>query len=90
MLANSDFFCFSSPPLFRQRAVAQSGSVLAWGARGRGFESRQPDHYFFSLFYKIYSGFSARLQSVKWGKMRGSMKKTLFYKVSWVHVLNFL
>lgn len=44
MLANSDFFCFSSRPLFRQRAVAQSGSVLAWGARGRGFESRQPDH----------------------------------------------
>jgi len=30
------------------------------------------------------------LQSVKWGKMRGSMKKTLFYKVSWVHMLNFL
>ena len=27
------------------RAVAQSGSALAWGARGRGFESRQPDHY---------------------------------------------
>ncbi len=26
------------------RAVAQLGSALAWGARGRGFESRQPDH----------------------------------------------
>ena len=25
------------------RAVAQSGSALAWGARGRGFESRLPD-----------------------------------------------
>jgi hypothetical protein len=29
-----------------KRAVAQSGSALAWGARGRGFESRQPDHIF--------------------------------------------
>ncbi len=28
----------------RQRAVAQSGSALHWGCRGRGFESRQPDH----------------------------------------------
>ena len=27
----------------RHRAVAQSGSALAWGARGRGFESRLPD-----------------------------------------------
>ena len=27
-----------------KRDVAQSGSVLAWGARGRGFESRLPDH----------------------------------------------
>jgi hypothetical protein len=25
------------------RGVAQPGSVLAWGARGRGFESRHPD-----------------------------------------------
>ena len=31
------YFCFSI------RDVAQSGSVLAWGARGRGFESRLPD-----------------------------------------------
>ena len=23
--------------------MAQSGSVLAWGARGRGFKSRYPD-----------------------------------------------
>ena len=27
----------------KSRAVAQSGSALAWGARGRGFESRLPD-----------------------------------------------
>ncbi len=25
------------------RGVAQSGSALAWGVRGRGFESRRPD-----------------------------------------------
>ena len=25
------------------RAVAQPGSALAWGARGREFESRRPD-----------------------------------------------
>jgi hypothetical protein len=29
------------------RAVAQPGSALAWGARGRGFESRQPDQQYF-------------------------------------------
>ena len=28
----------------KYRDVAQSGSVLAWGARGRGFESRHPDN----------------------------------------------
>jgi len=26
------------------RAVAQLGSALDWGSRGRVFESRQPDH----------------------------------------------
>ena len=33
--------------LARERAVAQLGSALEWGSRGRGFESRQPD---FSVF----------------------------------------
>jgi hypothetical protein len=28
-----------------KRDVAQPGSALAWGARGRGFESRRPDHH---------------------------------------------
>ncbi len=42
VLANPHFPCFLRPP-FTKRAVAQSGSALAWGARGRGFESRQPD-----------------------------------------------
>ena len=27
------------------RGVAQPGSALAWGARGRGFESRRPDNH---------------------------------------------
>ena len=27
-----------------RRGVAQPGSALAWGARGREFESRRPDH----------------------------------------------
>src|SRR5688572_33226508 len=27
-----------------QRAVAQLGSALDWGSRGREFKSRQPDH----------------------------------------------
>ena len=29
------------------RAVAQSGSALRWGCRGREFKSRRPDHFFF-------------------------------------------
>ena len=29
------------------RGVAQPGSALAWGARGREFESRRPDQSFF-------------------------------------------
>ena len=42
-----------------RRGVAQSGSALAWGARGRVFESLRPDHiiqrvarfYLATLFY---------------------------------------
>ncbi len=30
----------------RRRAVAQFGSALPWGGRGRGFESRQSDHLY--------------------------------------------
>ena len=33
-------------PLLTQRAVAQLGSALVWGTRGRGFKSRQPDSIF--------------------------------------------
>src|SRR5258708_23288504 len=28
----------------KNRAVAQLGSALEWGSRGRGFESRRPDN----------------------------------------------
>jgi hypothetical protein len=28
------------------RGVAQPGSALAWGARGRPFKSARPDHFF--------------------------------------------
>ena len=31
--------------LGRRRDVAQPGSALDWGSRGRGFESRHPDHF---------------------------------------------
>src|SRR5690606_10620973 len=31
------------------RGVAQPGSALAWGARGREFESRRPDQHFKGL-----------------------------------------
>ena len=52
--------CFDFNELFSTfasqfRGVAQPGSVLAWGARGRGFESRHPDE----IDHKplIFSGF---------------------------------
>lgn len=35
-------------PIETIRDVAQSGSVLAWGARGRWFESSRPDHFLVS------------------------------------------
>lgn len=38
----------------RIRDVAQPGSVLAWGARGRWFESSHPDFYFFSIWNPIF------------------------------------
>ena len=38
------------------RAVAQLGSALEWGSRGREFESRRPDHFIVSSLVSI--GFS--------------------------------
>ena len=34
---------------FQVRSVAQPGSALDWGSRGRGFESRRSDHLFKDL-----------------------------------------
>ena len=41
------------------RDVAQLGSALAWGARGREFESRRPDHFYKTArlktsFFNVY------------------------------------
>ena len=33
-----------------RRGVAQPGRVLAWGARGRRFDSCRPDHFLFVAF----------------------------------------
>ena len=33
--------------------MAQPGSALAWGARGRGFESRRPDRILERTFYLV-------------------------------------
>ena len=34
----------------QRRGVAQAGSALAWGARGRMFESSRPDQYGINWF----------------------------------------
>src|SRR5437588_5859889 len=41
-----------------QRAVAQLGSALEWGSRGRGFKSRRPDWYCEGCF--MFTFFGAR------------------------------
>ena len=41
--ARSSSTAIDLAPLLTQRAVAQLGSALVWGTRGRGFKSRQPD-----------------------------------------------
>ena len=38
----------------RQRAVAQLGSALDWGSRGREFKSRQPDGVNYLVRRQIY------------------------------------
>jgi hypothetical protein len=55
MLWGKCFSCLKNPlshrilALLCRRAVAQLGSALEWGSRGRGFESRRPDQVFSSL-----------------------------------------
>ena len=43
------------------RAVAQPGSALAWGARGREFESLRPDHFLKKLSKTALSSRSEEL-----------------------------
>ena len=54
-------------PLYLQtlRGMAQPGSALAWGARGRGFESRCPDMMKGpSTIWYIYQSWKALLFAV--------------------------
>ena len=52
---------FAAPilPALLRRAVVQLGRTLEWGSRGRGFESRRPDHFYFSVSDKAISGFAS-------------------------------
>lgn len=46
----------------KQRSVAQPGSALDWGSRGRGFESRRSDHFgLFRFLVPCYCSLSDRL-----------------------------
>ena len=47
-----------------RRGVAQPGSALAWGARGREFESRHPDQSFCSSIKPAQAGFIVLPHSV--------------------------
>ena len=49
---------FISAILFFFRGVAQPGSALAWGARGREFESRRPDQKIKALQISICKALS--------------------------------
>lgn len=40
-ISNAEAYCCN----LQLRGVAQPGSVLAWGASGRRFESSRPDQY---------------------------------------------
>ena len=46
-LPRRDIGPLSTAPFKKCRAVAQSGSALVWGTRGREFESHRPDHFSF-------------------------------------------
>ena len=52
--------------LLRRRAVAQLGSALEWGSRGRGFESRRPDHVSVNVLNvsRLYRGNAPVLETV--------------------------
>ena len=43
------FCCYNED--INSRDVAQFGSVLVWGTRGRRFKSSHPDHDIFNMLY---------------------------------------
>ena len=45
-ISNVEAYCCN----LQLRGVAQPGSVLAWGASGRRFESSRPDQYLLRFF----------------------------------------
>ena len=66
--------------LLKGRAVAQSGSALRWGCRGREFKSRRPDQFFFPLMNN-----KPKIGWIGLGVMGSSMAKNLLntgYEVS--------
>ncbi len=50
---NNIFYRFANH-LREIRDVAQPGSVLVWGTRGRGFKSRHPDHLLKNECFKLF------------------------------------
>ena len=55
----------------RERAVAQLGSALEWGSRGRGFESRQPEFSIFRRGCSLWRGSSGMLGQLGFPKSDG-------------------
>ena len=56
-ICNSREGCAQS---LENRAVAQLGSALEWGSRGREFESRRPDHFLNGRGVEIRTQFDSR------------------------------
>ena len=54
---------YLGPFSYKHRGVAQGFSALAWGARGRGFNSRRPD-FLGSTPFSVASTLSNILQSL--------------------------
>ena len=87
-LENERIFCIFLP---QERNVAQPGSALAWGARGRGFKSRRSDngrkilHYFVYIIKslkngKYYIGQTRELSKRLYEHNHGKVKSTKAYR----------
>ena len=55
------------------RGVAQPGSALAWGARGREFESRRPDQYLKGLQLNAVSPFLISARKWNWALIKHAL-----------------